>query len=259
MAWEISTYRVAVKTQKWVRFGNPSANDYVQYIKPADWKISAWDQTASNGVVDFVARYVHESKVDFIFNIEPFSYFRSRGIQESTVNVTVEWGYWLSDKVEDGKQAIGQAYESGKKKVGEAADATVETAKEAADEARRRAEAAAAAAQRKAEEAARYAERKAQEAKAVAERAYDATTQAASDAAEAAQRKAQEAAAYARRQAQAAADAVESGYKATTTAGKNAAAAAGRSAQDARESAELIYDRGINWIKRTTKDVGDWF
>jgi len=52
---------------------------------------------------------------------------------------------------------------------------------------------------------------------------------------------------------------VESGYKATTTAGKNAAAAAGRAAEDAREGAEVIYDRGINWIKRTAKDVGDWF
>lgn len=111
MAWEISKYRMAVKTQKWVRFGNPSVNDYVQYIKPADWQISAWDQTASDGVVDFVSRYVHDSKVDFIFDIEPFSYFRPRGIQESTVNVTVEWGYWLSDKVDEGKEAVGQAYE----------------------------------------------------------------------------------------------------------------------------------------------------
>lgn len=260
MAWEIAKYRTAAKAGEWLRIGGYAISGYAQYIKPEDWQISAWDQPASDGAVDFVARFVHDSKVDFIGNLaEPFSYFRPRGVQESTVNVTVEWRYWMGNKLEEGKTAVGDAYASGKKKVGEAADATVDAAKEAADEARRRAEAAAAAAQRKAEEAARYAQRKAQEAKAAAERAYDATTQAASDAAEAAQRKAQEAAAYARRQAQAAANAVESGYKATTTAGKNAAAAAGRAAEDAREGAEVIYDRGINWIKRTAKDVGDWF
>lgn len=259
MAWEISHYRDAAKKKAWVRLGTAMINGYAQYIEPADWQIAAWGRQAPDDIVHFISRYVHDSKVDFIANLEPFSYFRPRGIQESTANITLEWGYWMGNKVDQGKQVARDAYECGKKKVNEAADATVETANQAADEARRRAEAAAAAAQRKAEEAARYAQRKAQDAKAAADRAYDATAQAAQDAAQAAQRKAQEAAAYARRQAQAAANAVESGYDATTTAGKNAAAAAGRAANDVREGAEVIYDRGINWIRRTAKDVGDWF
>lgn len=259
MAWEIGKYRTAAKAGQRLRIGGSAVRGYAQYVKPEDWQISAWDHPASDGAVDFVSRYVHDSKVDFIFNLaEPFSYFRPRGVQESTANVTLEWRYWMGNKLEAGKAAVGDAYESGKTKVGEAANATVETAKEAADEAQRRAEAAAAAARRKADEAAQYAQRKAQEAKAAAERAYDATARAASDAAEAAERKAHEAAAYARRQAQAAASAVERGYNATTNAGKNAAAAAGSAANDVRDGAEVIYDRGINWIKRTTKDVGEW-
>jgi len=259
MAWEIEKYRVAAKAGKWLRYGMPSMCAYAQYIKPEEWQISAWDQPAGDSVVDFVARYVHDSKVDFVFNAEPFSYFRPRGVQESTVNVTVEWGYWLSDKVDEGKQALGYAYESGMRKAGKVTDATMQTARQATEEAQRRAEAAAAAANHKAEEAARFAQQKAHEAKAAVSRAYDATSQAASDAAQAAQRRALDAAAFARKQAQVLANTVEGGYNATATAGKNAVAAAGRTVEDVSEGAEVIYDRGTAWIKRTAKDIGGLF
>lgn len=99
MAWEVSKYRTAVKVGQWVRFGGSAANSFAQYVKPADWQLRAWDKQATDGVVDFVYRFVHDSKVDFIGNlIEPFSYFKPRGVQESTVNVWTEWGNWMADK-----------------------------------------------------------------------------------------------------------------------------------------------------------------
>ena len=259
MAEEINRHREAVKLGQSVRFGGNRVNGYAQYVRLDEWQVSAWDAPASDGVVGFISRFVHDSKVDFVMNAEPFSYFRPRGVLESTVSVWTEWGNWIADRSSAAANAVGDAYDSGKQQVGKAVDATTQAAKDAADEARRAAEAAAAAAQRKAEEAARYAQRKATEAQQAAKRAYDATARAANDAAEAAQRKAQEAAAYARRQAQAAANAVEHGVNATAAAGRNAAAAAGRAAEDVREGAEVIYDRGINWIKRTGKSISDLF
>jgi len=82
---------------------------------------------------------------------------------------------------------------------------------------------------------------------------------AASDAAEAAQRRAEEAAAYARRQAQAAADAVHRGYDATTKAGRDAATAAGRKAGEIADDAEELVDRGMNWIRQTSRDLRNMF
>lgn len=271
MAWEINKYRIAVKAQKWVRFGDNTNNGYAQYIKPEDWQLSAWDKPATDGTVDFVSRFVHDSKVDFIGNLaEPFSYFRPRGVQESTISVWTEWGTWLGDKRDAAVKAVGEAYQSGKQQVGEAVDATTQAAKDAAAAAQRKAEEAAAYAQQKAEEAAAYAQRKAEEAaayarqkadeaRAAAQRAYDATAKAANQAAAEAQRRAQEAATYARNKAQAAGNAVSDAYHATTKAGRDAAAAGGKKLDEMEEGAERLLDRGMNWIKRTAKDVRDAF
>lgn len=259
MAYEIDMYRRAVKMDGWVRFGNKDNSGYAQFIKPEDWQIAAWDKPASDGVVDFVSRFVHDSKVDFIGNIEPFSYFRPRGILESNISIWAEWGNWMGSKRDAAVQAVGGAYDSAKREVGEAVDATTQAATDAADAVRREAEAAAAAAQRKAAEAADYARHKAEEAAAAAKRTYDAGVKAASEAAEAAQRHAEEAAAYARRQAQAAADAIHRGYDATTKAGRDAATAAGRKAGEIADDAEQLYDRGINWIRQTSRDLRNMF
>lgn len=267
MAWEVSKYRNAVKAGQWVRFGSSAINGYAQYVKPEDWQLSAWDKPAAAPVVDFVARFVHDSKVDFIGNLaEPFSYFKPRGVQESSISIWAEWGSWMGSKRDAATQAIGETYETGKQKVGAAVDATTEAAsdaadaaakaaREAADAARRKAEQAAAYAQRKAEEAAQYARQKADEAAAAARRAYDATARAANAAADAAQREAQQAAAYARNKAQAAANAVGDAYHATTKAGKQAAGAAGKKIDEIEDDAEQLLDRGMNWIRRTVKDV----
>ncbi|USX23983.1 DUF2235 domain-containing protein [Oxalobacteraceae bacterium OTU3CINTB1] len=264
MAWEVNRYREVAKAGEWMRIGGVSVNSYAQYLKLEDWQLSAWDKPASNGVVNFVSQFIHDSKVDFIGNIEPFSYFKPRGVWESNVSVWTEWGNWVVVKSDAVSKTVGDAYESGKQQVGEAVDATTKAAKdtaaaaqrkaeEAAEYTKRKAEEAAAYTQRKAKEAADYARQKADEAAAAAKRAYDATAKAANDAAEAAQHQAQEAAAYARRKAQEASDAVEGAYNATTKAGRDAAAAGAKKIGDIEDGAERLYDRGMNWIKRTVK------
>lgn len=265
MAWEVKKYRLAAKVGGWLRVAGAGVRGYAQYVKPQDWQLSAWDKPATDEVVNFVAHYIHDSKVDFIFNLaEPFSYFKPRGVDESTTNVWTEWGTWMGGKRDAVTKTVGDTYEAGKREVGEAVDTTTKAATDAAEAAKQKAEEAAAYAKHKAEEAAAYAQRKAaeaakyasqkaEEAAAATKRAYDATAKAANDAAEAAQQKAQEAAAYARRKAQAAADAVEGAYDATTKSAKDAAASGAKKIDDIEDGAERLYDRGLNWIKRTVK------
>lgn len=255
MAWEISKYRLAAKTGQWLRYGGGAINGYAQYVKPEDWQISAWDHNATDGVIEFVSRYIHDSKVDFIGNlIEPFSYFKPRGVQESTANITVEWGNWISHKAEAAKQATSDAYDVGKKKVDDAAEATAVATREAAEATRRNAEALAAAARRKAHETALLAQQKAREAASAAKSAYDTASRAASDTADAAYRKAQETATYARRQADAATKSVSDAYDATANAGKRAVAEGSKKIVEVGNDANRLYDRGINWIKHTIGD-----
>ena len=254
MAWEVKKYRLAAKVGGWLRIGGMGVRGYAQYVKPQEWQLSAWDKPATDEVVNFVAHYIHDSKVDFIFNLaEPFSYFKPRGVEESTTNVWTEWGTWMGGKRDAVTKTVGDTYEAGKKEVGEAVDTTTKAAQDAAEAAKKKAEDAAAFAQRKAAEAAKYASQKADEAAAATKRAYDATAKAANDAAEAAQQKAHEAAVYARRKAQAAAEAVEGAYNTTTKAGRDAVAAGAKKVDDIEDGAERLYDRGLNWIKRTVK------
>ncbi|MDR6491406.1 T6SS phospholipase effector Tle1-like catalytic domain-containing protein [Paraburkholderia sp. 22099] len=51
-------------------------------FKPEAWKLRAWETNAATSTIEFFAHYVHNSKVDFVLNSEPFSYFRSRGVNE---------------------------------------------------------------------------------------------------------------------------------------------------------------------------------
>ena len=89
MAWEIDKYRTAAKIGKWVRVSNP-VNTYAQFVKPLNWQIAAWDTKAPQSAVDFVAKFIHDSKVDFIGNLaEPFSYFKSRGVEESSISICI--------------------------------------------------------------------------------------------------------------------------------------------------------------------------
>jgi hypothetical protein len=256
MEEEIRRHRTAVKQGQGVRMGGDHVNGYTQYVKLEEWQVSAWDTPASTGVVGFVSHFIHDSKVDFVLNAEPFSYFKPRGVLESTVSVWTEWGDWIGGKASAVSDAVSGTYESGKRQVGQAVDTTTQAAKDAAAEAQRRADALVAAAERKAEETKQYALQKAAEARDAAKRTYDAAATAASDAADAAQARAHELADYARRQAHAAGNAIDRGVHATTAAGRDAAAAASRKAAEVGDDAHRLYDRGVNWIKR---QANDWF
>jgi hypothetical protein len=51
-------------------------------FKPEQWRLDAWMTNAPDSIVNFFARYIHNSKIDFVSNVEPFSYFRPRGVFE---------------------------------------------------------------------------------------------------------------------------------------------------------------------------------
>lgn len=55
---------------------------FIYAFKPEKWRLDAWMTNAPDGIVNFFAHYIHNSKVDFVANAEPFSYFRPRGIFE---------------------------------------------------------------------------------------------------------------------------------------------------------------------------------
>ncbi len=280
MAWEVNKYRKAAALGKRVRWANP-ANTYAYWVKPEEWQLRAWDSIASKGVLDFVRGYVHDSKVDFIGNIgDPFSYFKARGIAESTRSVWQESSDWIHDSTQVVTQASRSAYEASMRQATMAANATAQAAQEAA-----------VAAERKAKEAAAYAQRKKQEAVSAAQRVAHAAEEKAREAAVAAQRKAQEAlsaatemanateqkalelATYAKQKVRQAGDAAEtvgqrtkealtsvqqsasSAMNATQKRAKQAATAADESAADVKRDVERYMEAGISWIKQAADDV----
>lgn len=70
---------------------------YGQIVKPEPWRLEAWQATASPAVIDFIRHNVHDSKAGFLMSVEPFSYFRPRGMAESTRNVLAQGMDWLAD------------------------------------------------------------------------------------------------------------------------------------------------------------------
>lgn len=159
MAYEVEMYRAAVGMGKWVRIANPQRG-YVQYVKPEDWQIAAWDAKASAKVVNFVANFIHDSKVDFLGNVEPFSYFKPRGVAESTISVWREGGNWISEKADAVGDAAAAGYKATEKQVVKAADYTQKKVTEGADYTERKGKEAIAAAKRKEQEAEEFAKRK---------------------------------------------------------------------------------------------------
>lgn len=219
MAWEIEKYRTAAKAAKWVRVSAP-VQAYAQFVKPQEWQIAAWDAKAPTGAMDFVSKFVHDSKVDFIGNLaEPFSYFKPRGVDESSVNIWQEGGRWLGGKATAVGNAVESGYDTTKKGVGIAADATAHAAHQAYD--------ATASAAKKAADATAKAANQAYDATAdAARRAADATAKTAHDAAQATKRKAEEAAHY-----------------------------ASQTAKQAENGAQRIFDKGTHWVEQVTKGM----
>ena len=148
MAEEVSAYRRAIQTGE-----NYAVTDtgqkYWYYFEPEKWKLDAWDTKASPEVVNFFKAYVHDSKVDFLGNLGPFSYFRSRGVTESTASPWQSAAQWADEKMraaehkaeqlkrraestyEHGKQKATETYEAGKRTTVDAYEAGKQKASEA--------------------------------------------------------------------------------------------------------------------------------
>ncbi len=238
MAWEIEKYRTAVRLGEWRRIGGNVANAYAQYVKPEDWQLSAWDSNAAPGVLDFVAAYVHDSKVDFLMNAEPFSYFKARGIEESTSSVWQDAGAWIQTKGTEASHAVQSTAAAGRAKVEQAADTVATTAKETAQTVADHAREAAEAVEQRAIQARDYVQHKAEEA----------TT--------AVKRTAEQAATEVRRGANQVADGAREAYDTASNQAQRAARATGRKLREARDGAERIMDAGVGWVRET---VGGWF
>lgn len=222
MAWEVEKYRTVARLGEWRRLGGNVANAYAQYVKLEEWQLSAWDSNAAAGVLDFVAKYVHDSKVDFLMNAEPFSYFKARGIEESTASVWQDAGAWIVTKGSQAAHAVQSTAATGRARVEHAADTVATTAKTTVQ--------AGAAHVRDAAEAV--------EQRAIQVRDYT-------------QHKVDEAAGAVKRTAGQAAGAVHEAYDAASTQAQRAAQATGRKLREAKDGAERIVDAGVTWVRET--------
>ena len=74
---------------------------YRMIVRPEKWRLDAWQATAPDAVLNFVSSSVHDAKAGFIHSIEPFSYFRPRGMAESSRNVLARGLDWLDDSVSE--------------------------------------------------------------------------------------------------------------------------------------------------------------
>lgn len=97
---------------------------YAMWISPEAWQRNAWQKTASEGAMKFIHTYVHDSKVGFANNGEPFSYFSKRGISESSRSVQG----WFEDNV---SRPADKAYESTVDAASRGIDKGAEAAKKA--------------------------------------------------------------------------------------------------------------------------------
>lgn len=176
MAQEVEWHR-QLQTDERLR-NSDVGNQMAQYVKVQDWQLAAWNTQASAGVTGFIHGFVHDSKVDFIGNVEPFSYFRLRTMQESTRSVWNETGDWISDKATQAGTAANEAAQAAERKAQQAKDWSAKKAAEAKDAAVRTYDAGKA----KADDAARWADDKAQQAKDAAVQTYEAGKEKATEA-----------------------------------------------------------------------------
>jgi hypothetical protein len=82
---EAPAYAEALKTHQDIvvtNSGTPEQRVFFYGFKPEQWRLDAWMTTAPDSIVNFFAHYIHNSKIDFVANVEPFSYFRPRGVFE---------------------------------------------------------------------------------------------------------------------------------------------------------------------------------
>jgi len=89
-----------------------TSSTYGQVVSPEAWRLEAWKASASDNVVDFVKNLVHDSKAGFMLGVEPFSYFRPRGMTESSRNVLAQGMQWLDKNVDAIKGGVIKIYYS---------------------------------------------------------------------------------------------------------------------------------------------------
>lgn len=133
---------------------------YALWIAPQPWQLEAWKRPAPAGVASFVDRFVHDSKVGFLHNAEPFSYFSRRGVSESTRSVA---GWFDTHVARPVDGAVEAASDYVAQKVDEVQKAALEAAK---------------AGEQKARQAANYAAEQAQRVKTAAEQVAERTGEA---------------------------------------------------------------------------------
>lgn len=83
---------------------------YRMMVRAEKWRLDAWQKTAPDPVLEFMKSYVHDSKAGFIMSMEPFSYFRPRGMAESTRNVLAQGKDWLCDTATAIKNGVIKVY-----------------------------------------------------------------------------------------------------------------------------------------------------
>ncbi|MFP5391011.1 MAG: T6SS phospholipase effector Tle1-like catalytic domain-containing protein, partial [Gammaproteobacteria bacterium] len=66
-------------------------------VRPEPWRLEAWQALSPDPVLNFVRMCVHDSKAGFVMGAEPFSYFRPRGMAESSRNILAHGLSWLDD------------------------------------------------------------------------------------------------------------------------------------------------------------------
>lgn len=137
MAFEVSLYRSLVKAGQWLRLEESTARGFAQYLEIKDWQLDAWDANSTQSTMDFFSHYVHDSKVDFMGNIEPFTYFRPRGLDESTISIWAEGGNWIQNKVGAANNMVRSVAQAGKERVTTVVDGTAAMVGRAADAAQR--------------------------------------------------------------------------------------------------------------------------
>jgi hypothetical protein len=83
---------------------------YRMMVRPEPWRLEAWQRTAPDPILDFMKGYVHDSKAGFIMSLEPFSYFRPRGMAESSRNILARGLDWLDDTATAIKHGVIKVY-----------------------------------------------------------------------------------------------------------------------------------------------------
>jgi len=79
-------------------------------VRPAKWRLDAWQENAPDAILDFMQSYVHDSKAGFLHALEPFSYFTARGMAESSRNVLAAGLDWMDKTLTAIKTGVIKIY-----------------------------------------------------------------------------------------------------------------------------------------------------